>query len=752
MAIKSNITANPALVEYGKYVELINDSRFPNTSSYNGSTTLTEYPKYATLSYMVNASDIAISLSAGDLNIGNVGIIDHSSGHDVFVNVIETQTIGGTPVGAALVKTLGTTPISGGVTVLNPISSFSLVNPVTAVTVLNPVSSFTLVDPVTAVSITTNQTLPVSGSVTVLNPVSSFSLINPVTAVTVLNPVSAVSITNPVSAVSITTSQTLPVSGSVTITNPVTSVFVSNMGAVSATIIPNNNTTPLLVKNADSLQLDPLGRLRTSLTRGQWWYQSSVDKDGDFRVTESFNGLSAQSVFVQNIASVTMTPGLSSTGYAIRQTKRHFKFRPGIGTQVFMTVNWSGFADNTVKRFGQFNANEGIFWELSGTDFNTVIRRRNVDGSISEDRTNSTAFNNDKLDGTGPTGLNFFATTSATNLAFSTITPGITAQNDGVVYNVTFTTPSDLTNVFKVGTKATVTGANTAGFNNVIFITSHTPTTITGTYIFYPGATTTGTITLKQTPFHMEYTYWFDYIGGKTNRVRFVIAAPSGAVIVHTYNSAGNLGTQFINAPALPLRYEIRNLAGQTSITQLTLASEAVDVEAELELNPFFGAVASNVDVVWPTAASRAEYAILGIGLRPGEPYHRSDIQLQNIEIMDIANLSNQSNTVNAAYSWRLMFNPTLSGTLPIPINTGKSTRVYDYATGVGYVSGGYTVLQGYGVSKTPIASSPSLNFINLGVDVNYQNPDQLVLLVKQLTTGSNPISIRGAINYIEAL
>jgi len=57
MAINSNINANPAIVDYGKYVQIIDDARFPNISSYNSTTsTLKEYPKYATLTYNINSA------------------------------------------------------------------------------------------------------------------------------------------------------------------------------------------------------------------------------------------------------------------------------------------------------------------------------------------------------------------------------------------------------------------------------------------------------------------------------------------------------------------------------------------------------------------------------------------------------------------------------------------------------------------------------------------------------------------------
>ncbi|MFZ4600634.1 MAG: hypothetical protein ACOYNN_18480 [Terrimicrobiaceae bacterium] len=77
MSANSNVVKNPALVEYGKFVELQNDSRFPPISvtrwDYRDSGTALSsvdiYPKYAVLSYLTNPDDIKVSLSAENINI-----------------------------------------------------------------------------------------------------------------------------------------------------------------------------------------------------------------------------------------------------------------------------------------------------------------------------------------------------------------------------------------------------------------------------------------------------------------------------------------------------------------------------------------------------------------------------------------------------------------------------------------------------------------------------------------------------------
>jgi len=80
MAFNSNVVKSYQTAEYGKFVELVNNSMFPPVSvtrwSYPDTSSafpqnsaavplssVDIYPKYATLTYLVNADDIKISLS-----------------------------------------------------------------------------------------------------------------------------------------------------------------------------------------------------------------------------------------------------------------------------------------------------------------------------------------------------------------------------------------------------------------------------------------------------------------------------------------------------------------------------------------------------------------------------------------------------------------------------------------------------------------------------------------------------------------
>jgi len=138
MSYQSNVVRNPQLVEYGKFVELQNDSRFPAISvirqqypdyseAYNiplstqPVSSVDIYPKYGVITYLANASDISLVLSASNVDIGDVGILDHyTSGNTVRTQVLYTSTVvnGGISydMGALSVKPYGVTPVSGNVT------------------------------------------------------------------------------------------------------------------------------------------------------------------------------------------------------------------------------------------------------------------------------------------------------------------------------------------------------------------------------------------------------------------------------------------------------------------------------------------------------------------------------------------------------------------------------------------------------------------------------------------------------------
>ena len=136
------------------------------------------YPLFANASYITNFDDIKISLSASDVAIGNVHISDHTTGLNAdVVNV-------GIGSGALRVISQDLESTEDDVTIGDRLGNFAAVYaPLSALKVYNtnPISS---VDITNIVTVKASNTFPISGSVTILNPITSVNVLNPVTQIT----------------------------------------------------------------------------------------------------------------------------------------------------------------------------------------------------------------------------------------------------------------------------------------------------------------------------------------------------------------------------------------------------------------------------------------------------------------------------------------------------------------------------------------------------------------------------------------
>lgn len=508
---------------------------------------------------------------------------------------------------------------------------------------------------------------------------------------------------------------------------------------------------PTLVKyinTPNNLQMDMTQRLRVSAPSQSWWYAPTVDKDGDLRYIESTVGANSGSVFVQNLASINMTSGTAANGSFIRISRRRHKMRPGVSMSASFAINWNGYVPDgkVVKRAGLFTNSNGIFYEMTG-DLQVVIRRRLTDGTLVEQRIARADFTIDKLDGTGESGYDLRPVVSETSALTAFVSKtAVPITNDGTVYRVVYTV-ADPT-AFAVSKKGRITGVTPELYNGTVLVSAINGNDVTVVYTHDPGVfSSIGSGNFVHTAFHHHYTFGFDFNGNRTTSVRFFIDGPLGRVAIHQENFGGELGSPFFNAPAVSTRYEIFNNSAPGRLPAFSCSSEVINVEAELELNPGFGVATNNTPVVYPKGGT-ATHPVLGIALRAGEPFQRSDLQLQGVTFADIANINQQNAGV---FYWRLVFNPTIGGTVPASIDVGKSSRYWAY-TAATTVSGGIDLLSGYSSSTQQFDVRTALNFLNLGSNIEYTDSDKIVLVVQQLVGGTADAQLVATINFIEAL
>jgi hypothetical protein len=297
---------------------------------------------FAQASYVTNFEDFTVSLSAGDVNIGSVELKDGNSSRRA--DVVEAGE---------------------GLNALRVISQDLESN----------VDDITIGDKNGNLAYVTNSAL----NVFVTNGISAISLTNQLTGITVLNPITAVN-ANITNTVAISTIQTLPISGSVTVLNPVTQITTSQ----------------------EPTQLDAFGRLRTSSPM-TLFDSSHRYRDNNLWSTLSANNGSVSFNALQGLMelNVTNTSGAS----AIRETTKVFSYQPGKSLLVMNTFVMAPSTDNLRQRVGYFGQDNGIYFQLDGGVM-SFVERTLVNGSPStETIVPVSAWNGDKLNGTGPSGF-----------------------------------------------------------------------------------------------------------------------------------------------------------------------------------------------------------------------------------------------------------------------------------------------------------------------------------------------------------
>lgn len=158
----------------------------------------------------------------------------------------------------------------------------------------------------------------------------------------------------------------------------------------------------------------------------------NVDPYGDVRVTQKTPVIEIKSCFglsvLRDIATkvgtgtVTNTPGQSeyvlsvtaNNDLAALTSAERGRYVSGFGAEVGIAVRIPGLATNQTARWGLFDGNDGFYYKMTGSNFSLVISRNGVVTEIQRE-----AWNGDKMDGTGPSGL--------------TINPA-----DGKIYNILF--------------------------------------------------------------------------------------------------------------------------------------------------------------------------------------------------------------------------------------------------------------------------------------------------------------------------
>lgn len=168
------------------------------------------------------------------------------------------------------------------------------------------------------------------------------------------------------------------------------------LGQLVATI----DTLPVSIGGTN---VDAFGRVRVSQPYTLFDSQNRYTVDTQYDTALTGTGATA---YQTNESAVNMTVTAGGVGSVVRQTFRSFPYQPGKGLLMLATFCMDGSQSlNLTQRVGYFNTQNGVFFQrIDGT--NSFVLRSYVTGSVSDARTvNQSAWNGDKLDGTGPSGI-----------------------------------------------------------------------------------------------------------------------------------------------------------------------------------------------------------------------------------------------------------------------------------------------------------------------------------------------------------
>ncbi len=163
-------------------------------------------------------------------------------------------------------------------------------------------------------------------------------------------------------------------------------------------------TTNFKTVTFPSTYLDAFGRQRVSTPSTVFDSKMLVDNAPKFWDDQQTSGAGTTSVYNANQASVTMAVAAATAGTRVRQTFRQFSYQPGKSQLIFQTGILGAPSIGIRRRIGQFNANNGIFFESDPTQVSVVIRS-STSGAPVPNSVPQTLWNLDTMNGSGPSGI-----------------------------------------------------------------------------------------------------------------------------------------------------------------------------------------------------------------------------------------------------------------------------------------------------------------------------------------------------------
>ena len=147
---------------------------------------------------------------------------------------------------------------------------------------------------------------------------------------------------------------------------------------------------------------DLFGRVKVSQPFTLFDSTHRYSQDGDFDDVVLGAGSTVGIITAQSTA--TLGIGTTAGCSIIRESKRVFAYQPGKALQVLQTFVFNPAKTNLVQRAGYASSENGVMLELNGSQLN-IIKRTAISGVTTTITVPQSEWNQDKLDGTGVSGV-----------------------------------------------------------------------------------------------------------------------------------------------------------------------------------------------------------------------------------------------------------------------------------------------------------------------------------------------------------
>lgn len=175
-------------------------------------------------------------------------------------------------------------------------------------------------------------------------------------------------------------------------------LYFNQLDNLLGQLMASDTTIPVSIGGTN---LDAFGRVRVSnpLTL----FDSSHRYADNNLWASSITGTAA-ATFSADEGLVNLTVGSASGDQIIRETRKVFSYQPGKSLLVMNTFVFGEAKAGLRQRVGYYGAANGIYFERDGTT-NYMVERSSVTGSVVNTRVAQANWNQDPMDGTGPSGL-----------------------------------------------------------------------------------------------------------------------------------------------------------------------------------------------------------------------------------------------------------------------------------------------------------------------------------------------------------